>query len=275
MIGIFDSGLGGLTVLKEIKKQLPDYDYIYLGDSARTPYGNKSQDVIFEYTCQGIDFLFSRGCELIILACNTASAKALRRIQQEYLPVKHPNKKVLGVLIPVVEELAEEINRNKKNNKITTGIIGTKATIRSEVYEKEIEKLKINTKVLNRATPLLVPLVEEGWVDNKITELTLRKYLRPLKEKDIDYLILACTHYPFLETVIKKQLSKKTTIINTPQAVAKRLRVYLEKHLEIEKKLGKNTRMKIFTTDSKERFERFLGKFVGGDFEVEKIKIPS
>ena len=192
MIGVFDSGLGGLTILKYFLKELPQYNYIYLGDSARAPYGNRSQDVIYNYTKEAVDFLFSKGCQIIIFACNTASSQALKKIQQEYLPKKYPNKKVLGVIIPLVEEAT----KNDRIKKI--GVIGTKATIKSNVYAKELLKLNPKSKIFQKKAPLLVPLIEEGWIKKKETKMILKKYLRELKMEQVDALILACTHYPIL-----------------------------------------------------------------------------
>jgi glutamate racemase len=174
MIGVFDSGFGGLTVLKEFLRRLPDYDYIYLGDNARAPYGNKSAEVIYNYTKEAADFLFKQGCELVIIACHTASAKALRRIQQEYLLKHYPERRALGVVVPVVEE-AVKLSRYQR-----LGIIGTAATISSGVYKKELEKLRGDLEIFQQACPMLVPLAEDGWLDKPETRMILKKYLRPL-----------------------------------------------------------------------------------------------
>ena len=190
MIGVFDSGFGGLTVLKEFLKVLPDYDYIYLGDNARAPYGNKSDEVIYNYTKQAVDFLFKSGCKLIIIACHTASAKALRKIQQEYSPEFYPDKRVLGVVTPVVEE-AIKLSRYHK-----LGIIGTMATINSGVYKKELEKLRDDLEIFGQACPLLVPLVEEGWIGKPETNKILKKYLQPLKIKQTDTCLLYTSPSP-------------------------------------------------------------------------------
>ena len=171
MIGVFDSGFGGLTVLKEFLKVLPDYDYIYLGDNVRAPYGNKSDEVIYNYTRQAVDFLFKQGCEIVILACNTASAKALRKIQHDYLPKFYPNKRVLGIVVPAVET-AVRLSRGHK-----LGVIGTTVTINSGVYKKELEKLRNDLKIFQQACPLLVPLIEEGWAHKPEGKMILKKYL--------------------------------------------------------------------------------------------------
>ena len=276
MIGVFDSGLGGLTILKALIKDLPEYDYVYLGDSARTPYGNKSEDVIFSYAQEAVDFLFAHGCELIIFACNTASAEALKRIQTEYLPLKYPQKRVLGVLVPAAEAVDEYYSKNNKKIKHgkKVGIIATWATVSSGTYEREIKKLDSEIKVFPYAAPLLVPLVEEGWVKKTETKRILKTYLRPLKEKKIQVLILGCTHYPFLEKQIKAIVGKNIKIINTPKAVAERLKVYLNRHPEIKNKLTTNKKRKFYTTDNPGRFKQLGEKFLGEKIDkLERIKL--
>jgi len=253
MIGVFDSGLGGLTVLKAFLTRLPQYDYIYLGDNARTPYGNKSQSVIYAYTRQAVEFLFDRGCTLIILACNTASAKALRRIQQELLPAAYPDRRVLGVVIPLAEAGADGSRYGR------IGVIGTQATIESRVYEQELAKLNPDLKVFGQACPLLVPLVEEGWVGKPETHMILKKYLSRIKRKKIDTLILGCTHYPFLQKDIERIMGKNCRVLNGPETVSDKLVDYLFRHPEIEERLGRNRTVAFFTTDDPTRF-RLLGQ---------------
>jgi len=257
MIGVFDSGFGGLTVLKEFLRVLPDYDYIYLGDNARAPYGNKSDEAIYDYTKQAVDFLFKQNCELIIIACHTASAKALRRIQQEYLLEKHPGKRVLGVVAPIVEE-AVKLSRFHR-----LGVIGTTATINSGVYKKELEKLRNDLEIFQAACPLLVPLVEEGWVGKPEARMILKKYLRPLKVKRIDTLILGCTHYPLMIKDIKRIMGANVKIIDPAVMAADKLVDYLKRHEEIEKKLEKNGKLVFYTTDDVNKFKELGGKFLG------------
>ncbi|MDD4902203.1 MAG: glutamate racemase [Patescibacteria group bacterium] len=258
MIGVFDSGVGGLTVLKSLLKHLPDYDYVYLGDNARTPYGNKTKAEVYEYTRQAVDFLFSHGCDIIIVACNTASALALRKIQQEYLPHKYPGKKVLGVVRP----MAEAIAANKKFKRV--GVIGTKATIKSKIYPVEIKALNPGLKIFCQSAPLLVPLIESGWNDPKEVKETLEKYLAPLKKSKIDLLVLGCTHYPFLEKQICQLMGKHCKIYNSGEIVAKSLKEYLTKHKELA--IGRRTKPKLifYTTGGVQTFkilgDRFLGK---------------
>jgi len=269
MIGIFDSGFGGLTILKELLNRLPEYDYIYLGDNIRAPYGHKSQEAIYKYTQEAVDFLFNKGCDLIILACGTASSQALRKIQQEYLPKKFSGKRVLGIVIPLSEE-AIKLSKNKK-----IGIIGTKTTIESKVYEKEIRKInkENNLLIIEKACSLLVPLIEEGWIETRETKMILKKYLRPLKVKKIDTLILGCTHYPFLIKDIKRIMGNKVNVIDTPKIVSEKLKNYLERHPEIEKKLEKNKKRIYFTTDDTKKFEEFAKKFLKEKVEVKKVEL--
>jgi glutamate racemase len=268
VIGVFDSGIGGLTVLRSFLRDLPQYDYLYLGDSARTPYGNKSLDIIYEYTRQAVGFLFERGCVLIILACNTASAKALRRIQQQWLPARFPDRRVLGVVIPLAEA-GVEVTRFGR-----IGVIGTRATIESKVYEQELEKLRGGLKIHGLACPLLVPLVEEGWAGKPETNMILKKYLRRLKDAKVDTLILGCTHYPFLHKDIERIMGKNCKILNGPDTVSRKLVDYLRRHPEIEGRISKEGEITFFTTDEPGRFKRFGEKFLGQRIAcVEKVML--
>ncbi len=275
MIGVFDSGFGGLTILKELLKELPQYDYIYLGDNARAPYGSKSQAVIYNYTRQAVDFLFKQGCELIIIACNTSSAKALRKIQQEYLPANYPKRRVLGVVIPSAEAALETLqSSHKQKAKIKVGVIGTRATIEAKVYEQELGKLNQDLEIYSRSSPLLVPLVEEGWTQKPETRMILKKYLKPLKNKKINILILGCTHYPLLLADIKRIAGKSTKVINTPQAVAQKLKDYLARHPAIEKKIKKQRQRLFYTTDEPARFKNLGTKFLGYPIlKAEKVEL--
>lgn len=256
MIGVFDSGLGGLTILRAFLTNLPQYDYTYLGDNARTPYGNKSQAVIYAYTREAVEFLFAKGCILVILACNTASTKALRRIQQELLPEKYPDRRVLGVVIPLAEA-GVDVSRYGR-----IGVIGTRATIESSVYEQELVKLDTDLKIYGQACPLLVPLVEEGWVGKPETNMILKKYLYRLKRKKIDTLILGCTHYPFLQKDIERIMGKNCRVLNGPVTVSEKLSDYLSRHPEIEQRIGRNGNVTFCTTDDPDRFRLFGQKFL-------------
>jgi glutamate racemase len=264
-IGIFDSGFGGLNIMRGILKELPDYDFIYLGDTARVPYGNRSKDIVYEFTKQAVNFLFTKNCELIILACNTASSDALRKIQQEYLPKRYPNKKVLGVLIPASEYAAIKT----KNGRV--GVIATEGTVKSGAFKRELLKLNSNIKIFQNACPLLVPIIEAGEQNSEMAEIMLRKYLKPLLIKNIDTLILGCTHYGILESKVKKIVGKKVTVISEANVVAKKLKNYLSRHPEIENKLSKNSKYIFYTTDVTDKFTSLGGKFLGRKIRVEKV----
>lgn len=264
MIGIFDSGLGGLTILKSILKTLPNYDYLYLGDNARAPYGNKHQDVIYDYTKQAVDFLFAKGCKIIIIACNTASSEALRKIQQKHLSKAYPDRRVLGVIKPLVEKIAQD-------DKIRlVGVIGTKATISSNIYPTELKNLTPKIKVEQVTAPLLVPLIEEGWTTEPETKSILKKYLRPLKEKNVQILIPACTHYPFLFSDMKRFMPKKCEVLNTGEIVAASLLDYLRRHAELGVKSSRRPKIEFYTTDDIEKFKILGEKFLGE--KIKKIK---
>lgn len=264
MIAVFDSGYGGLTVLKPIMELLPDYDYLYLGDNARAPYGNHSVDNIQHFSEQAVEYLFRQGARIIIFACNTASSVALRHIQQKYSKrLLSENKRVLGVLIPV----AEEVSKLSKTDRV--GVIGTKATINSKVYEKEIHKINPAIKVYGKACPLLVPFIEEGWHKQPEALSILRKYLKPLKSANIDALILGCTHYPLMQKDIKRIMGKKVNILPSGEITARSLKTYLEKHPEIEKTLSKNKHRTFLTTDNPKTFKEFTEKHLGM-----RIKVP-
>ncbi len=268
MIGVFDSGLGGLTVLRAFLKRLPQVDYLYVGDNARAPYGSKSLDLICDCTRQAVEFLFKRGCVLIILACNTASANALRKIQQEWLPLHYPDRRVLGVVIPLAEA-GVHVTRYGR-----IGVIGTRATIESRVFEQELGKLRADLKVYGLACPLLVPLVEEGWVGRPETNRILKKYLRHFKDRKVDTLLLGCTHYPFLQKDIVRIMGKTCKVLDGPEIIADKLEDYLQRHPEIECRVTKNGKRAFFTTDDPGRFKLLGEKFLSQDIpEVEKLSL--
>jgi glutamate racemase len=264
-IGVFDSGFGGLTILRGIVKKLPMYNYLYLGDAARAPYGTRSQEIVYEFAKQAVDFLFANDCELIIFACNTASSDALRKIQREHLPRYYPKKKVLGVLIPAAEEAATKT----KNQKI--GVIATEGSVRSGAFVREIKKINPKVKVFQHACPLLVPIVEAGEQRSEATEIILRNYLKPLKNKRIDTLILGCTHYGILENQIKKMAGPGVTIISESKIVPQKLKSYLRRHPEIEQKLGKNGEVRFYSTDLTQKFALLGSKFFGRKIEVRAV----
>jgi len=268
-IGVFDSGFGGLAILKEIKKELPEYDYLYLGDTARAPYGSRAKEEIYTFTEEGVRFLFEQGAELVVLACNSSSSDALRKLQQEYIPQKFPSKKVLGVLIPAAEEAIEK-TRNKK-----VGLIATEATITSSSFRRELKKLDREVKIFERACPELVPLVETGDTDSEKTKEVLNVYLEPLKEGEIDTLILGCTHYEFLEKNIKEIMGEGVLVISEGAVISDKLKKYLDKHTEIKDKLSRDGERVFFTTGFKEKFDSQGGIFFGEKIESQEIAISS
>jgi len=264
-IGVFDSGYGGLTVLKEIVKQLPEYDYIYLGDNARAPYGTRSFETVYEYTLECVQQLFSMGCELVILACNTASAKALRNIQQKDLPRIAPNKRVLGVIRPTTEV----VGRYSKTGHV--GVLGTTGTVTSNSYPIEIEKLYPNITVHQEACPMWVPLVENNEMETAGADYFIQKNLYSLlsKDKNIDTIILGCTHYPLLISQIKKLLPSEITLLSQGKIVADSLVDYLKRHPEMEEQCSKGGNIKFFTTDSTENFDKAATLFFGKEVKSE------
>lgn len=254
MIGVFDSGYGGLTILKEVWKALPQYDYLYLGDNARYPYGNRSKETIIQFTDEAVQHLFEQGCELVIIACFTSSALALLEIQEKYLRnpnSKYKDRKILGVLLPVVEKAV----KITKTNRI--GVAATRGTIASKSFEKELKKLNPHITVLPQACPLLVPLIEEGFHEKPEAKMILKKYLWKLKSQNPDTLILGCTHYPYMFKDFKRIMGKNVKIVNPPEVVAESLKDYLHRHPEIEKKLSRGGKRIFQTTDSVEKFQEF------------------
>ena len=270
-IGIFDSGVGGLIIARAIRKVMPEYDYVYLGDTKRVPYGNRSHDTVYEFTKQGVDFLFKKeNCAIVIIACNTASARALREIQQKYLPVYNESRhllgeakrNVIGVLIPTAEECA-------KYKKV--GIMGTAGTIASNTFITEIEKLNFNTKVFQNPAPMLVPLAEEG--DREFVKPFLVKYLKPLLDKKPDAIALGCTHYPFFKKEIRKIVPKNIKIISQDEIVPKKLKEYFKNHPEITSKLAKGKHAKILVTDITKNVEKLTRDWFGKDIKPELVKL--
>lgn len=270
-IGVFDSGYGGLTVLKQLVRALPRYDFLYLGDNARTPYGTRSFGVVYEYTLQAVKYLFSQNCPLIIIACNTASAKALRNIQQLDLPVIAPERRVLGVIRPSVEKVSE-ITKNGH-----VGVVGTPGTVQSETYPIELEKWAGGSvkSVVQEACPLWVPLVENNEIDSGGAEYFVRKNISNILQKDenIDTLILGCTHYPLLINQIKKFVPENIRILEQGEIVAEKLQDYLFRHPEIESKLSKNGRIKFQTTEAAENFNGKAALFLGQTVNAETVRL--
>jgi len=266
-IGVFDSGYGGLTVLRELVQELPDYDFLYLGDNARTPYGFRSFEVVYQFTLESVRKLFSMGCHLVIIACNTSSAKALRTIQQNDLPKIDPHKRVLGVIRPV----AEIAGLLTKSNKI--GVLGTLGTINSNSYPLEINKLFPAIEVFQEACPMWVPLIENHEYDSSGADYFVKKNLEHLihNESSIDTIILGCTHYPILIDKIKKYLPDQISLVSQGAIVADRLKDYLNRHPEIETKCSKHATTHFYTTDSTEIFNEQASIFFGQSVRSERI----
>lgn len=258
-IGIFDSGYGGLTVFRAIKEKLPQYDYIYLGDNARAPYGNRSFDTVHEYTWECVQWLLKKGCPLVILACNTASAKALRTIQQRDLPAHFPDKKVLGVIRPT----AEVIGNYSTSHCI--GVLGTKGTIESNSYQIEINRFFPETEVVQQACPMWVHLIENNEHHSQEADYFIQKHLKSLlaQSDNIDTALLACTHYPIIEDKIRKYLPPHIKIISQGRIVARSLESYLHRHPEVETQLSRSGQMQFFTTDDASDFNEHASIFFG------------
>ena len=268
-IGIFDSGYGGLTVMKEIVKELPQYDYIYLGDNARAPYGNRSFETVYEYTLQSVNALFDKGCKLVILACNTASAKALRNIQQRDLPTMDSRLRVLGVIRPT-SELIGSYSQSKN-----VGILATSGTVSSNSYLIEIEKFYPDINVFQEACPIWVPLIENNEFDNIGADYFIKKHINNLLEKssDIDTILLGCTHYPLLQDKIKKMLPQNIEVLSQGKIVSKSLKDYLFRHSELESLCSKNGKTAFYTTDSSEIFDQQAKIFYGKKLQSEYLHL--
>ena len=268
-IGVFDSGYGGLTVLKEIVNKLPEYDYLYLGDNARSPYGTRSYDTVYNYTLQCVKWFFNKGCSLVILACNTASAKALRTIQQVDLPQIDPEKRVLGVIRPTAEILG---NYSETKN---VGILATKGTVSSQSYLMEISKFYPELSVFQQACPMWVPLVENSEYNSHGADFFIKKDLKEIFEKgeNIDVILLACTHYPLLREKIEEYLPVGVKLLSQGEIVAISLADYLGRHPEIERRCSKGGTRKFYTTDSSEDFNEHAGIFYGHHIQSNHIDL--
>jgi glutamate racemase len=268
-IGIFDSGYGGLTVLKEIVKALPQYDYVYLGDNARNPYGTRSYEVVYQFTLQSVKKLFSMGCPLVILACNTASAKALRTIQQRDLPHMDTSRRVLGVIRPS----AEIVGNYTKTNKI--GILGTPGTINSNSYPLEIQKFFPHIKIFQQACPMWVPLIENNEHLTDGADFFVNKYIHQLlsQEQEIDTVVLGCTHYPLLLPKIEKVLPPSIQIVSQGTIVAESLKDYLERHPEMDAKCSKSASLQFYTTETTSIFDKQAAVFFGAEAKSEHIEV--
>ena len=266
-IGIFDSGYGGLTILHGIRQLLPQYDYLYLGDNARAPYGPRSFDVVYEFTRQAVQYLFGMGCHLVILGCNTASAKALRTIQEHDLPQWDPERRVLGVIRPTAEVIGQ-LTRSRH-----VGVLATEGTIRSESYKLEIQKLWPDIQVSGVACPFWVPLVEYNEADSPGADYFVKKRIDQIMHLDplIDFLILGCTHYPLLMPKILKYLPHGVRVVPQGEYVADSLQHYLERHPQIEQRCSKRGNVHYLTTENPDKFTEQAQLFLHEPVEVENI----
>jgi glutamate racemase len=250
-IGFFDSGYGGITILEDVKKVLPNYDYLYLGDNARAPYGNRSFDVVYEYTWQSVKELFKRGCNLVIVACNTSSAKALRNIQQINLK-DYPNKRVLGVIRPSAEVIGDYSRTN------TIGILATEGTVKSESYILEIVKFFPEIQIYQHACPLWVPLIESNDFNSAEGMALIKRDITELLQKSqkIDSIILGCTHYPIIKMIIEKFVPKGINVISQGPIIAEKLKAYLEKHIWLDCLISKHATTRYLTTETPYIFDQ-------------------
>ncbi|MFZ5774760.1 MAG: glutamate racemase [Thermodesulfobacteriota bacterium] len=261
MIGIFDSGVGGMTVARAVEQRLPQYRVVYFGDLARTPYGSKSPETILAYSRQNTEFLLSHGAKIIIIACNTAASVAA-----DILPAEFP--------VPIFEVIGPAVRRAVAASRTgRVGVIGTRATIRSNVYERKITELSPECRVFSQACPLLVPLVEEGWLDRRETKMILRRYLQPLRLKQVDTFVLGCTHYPLLKELIQPRIGKRVRIIDSSEEVAENLASFLEDHPEIERQLARGGENIYHVSDVTEAAVDTARRVFGRPIELRKVSI--
>jgi glutamate racemase len=258
-IGVFDSGLGGLYIASAIRHELPAYDYVYLGDTLHVPYGRRSDDAIFNLCTKAMDYLFAQDCDLIVMACNTASASALRELQQKWLPSKGPEKRILGVIVPTLETAVDHA-------KTRIGLLATQRTVHSHIYEAELEKINPEIRLYGQAAPLLVPLIEDNG-DKYIDEI-LGDYMRPLMDEGIESLILGCTHYVALKDRINKITGGTVDLISQDDIIPAKLHDYLKRHTDMESHLSQNATFEIHATDANSIFARNAKNLMGPEFEL-------
>ena len=268
-IGVFDSGYGGLTILSKSREALPEYDYIYLGDNARTPYGTRSFEIVYEFTLQAVNKLFEMGCHLVILACNTASAKALRTIQMNDLPNIDPDRRVLGVIRPTAECIGSMTQTRH------VGILATAGTIKSESYPLEVHKLFEDIKVSGEACPMWVPLVENNEANGEGADFFIRKYIDNLlaKDRQIDTLVLGCTHYPILLPKIQKFIPQGVKVVAQGEYVATSLKDYLHRHPEMDMKCTREGKCRFYTTEAEDKFIESASMFLNENITVQRITL--
>jgi len=261
MIGIFDSGIGGLTVVRAIMDELPGYDIVYFGDTARTPYGNKSSRTVVDYSLQNTRFLLDQGAKLIVMACNTASSVATDRLQSSFD-------------LPIYEVITPAVSLSvASSRKGAIGVIGTRATIASGIYEKKIREKAPGARVYSAPCPLLVPLVEEGWMKKPETRMIVKKYLHPLKTRQIDTLILGCTHYPLLKPIIANKIGSKVAIIDSSMALAGEIRTFLDENPHVDGELSKNGKTEFFVSDITRQFEKTARTVIKQPIELKPVNL--
>lgn len=262
-IGVFDSGLGGLAIADAIMRRLPQYDYLYLGDTKRVPYGGRSQETIHEFTSQALSYLFENNCQLVILACNTASAEALRKTQQEYLPNNYPDRRVLGVIIPTAEACFVSGSTRK------IGVLATQSTVESKAYERELLRQNSHVEVVQVAAPLLVPLVEND--GRKYVDPILDDYLAPLQIAEVECIVLGCTHYCLLKNEIRAKV--KVPIVSQDEVVPDKLADYLDRHPEIEERIGRGRNREYYVTDITSAYRRFADELAQTSISLQKVTL--
>ena len=261
MIGVFDSGIGGLTVVRALMQEIPSYTIAYFGDTARTPYGSKSRQTVIQYALEDSEFLMKQGAKIIVIACNTASSAATEILMENFpLPI-------FEVISPAVELAVQSSKR------LRIGVIGTRATIASGIYEKKIREIAPRAKVYSVPCPLLVPLVEEGWLNKAETRMIVKKYLHPLKEKQIDTLILGCTHYPILKDIIQHKIGKRVTLIDSSLAVANKIKNFLRTHPAINTTMVKDSESEFFVSDVTPQFEKTAQALLKKNIRLESIRL--
>lgn len=262
MIGIFDSGVGGMTVARAVEKMLPEYHFIYFGDSARTPYGSKSPQTIIDYARQNTDFLLSKGAKIIVIACNSAASVSYDILRKEY------DVPIFEVVSPAVKKVVAVANKSKQK----IGVIGTRATIKSGVYERLIKEELPDCEVYSEPCPLLVPLVEEGWLGKKETKMVLRRYLGPLKQKMVQSLVLGCTHYPLLKDLIRPRIGKRVEIIDSSEEVAKEIKFFLDTNGDFARQLSQDGEHFYYVSDLTDAAESIAERIFGRNVSLMKTK---
>ena len=261
MIGVFDSGIGGLTVVRALHHQLADYNIIYFGDTARTPYGTKSPETVIQYAMEDAEILLQKGAQMLVVACNSASSVATEALRERF------NVPILEVISPAVKKAVSD----SKGTRV--GVIGTRATVNSGIYRDKIQARRPDMKVYGQPCPLLVPLVEEGWLNKGETRKIVKKYLHPLKLKQIDVLILGCTHYPLLKTVIQTKIGKRVKVIDSSEALCDAVTAFLHEHPDVDGRLGRGGACQFYVSDVTEQFQKIANRILKKRVTLEHIRL--